>query len=88
MLDTMCKKLTKKLIDLWLLIGLKHIDIRNLWLQKEVREGMVELQKIPGDENPADLMTKFLAFKDVVIRLNGLQMNAIWFIVVVHLKGG
>ena len=37
---------------------MKHIEIRDWWLQQEVREGKVELQKIPGLENPADLMTK------------------------------
>jgi len=36
---------------------MKHIEIRDLWLQKEGREGNVEVSKIPGDENPTVLMT-------------------------------
>ena len=37
---------------------MRHIEIRDLWLQNEVREGKVVVHKIPGTENPADLMTK------------------------------
>ena len=54
---------------------MKHIEIRDLWLQKEVREGKVELQKILGLENSADAMTKFLNFAEVLVRLNGLNLN-------------
>ena len=35
--------------------------IRDLWLQKEVREGTVEVYKLRGDENSADLITKVLS---------------------------
>ena len=37
---------------------MRHIEIRDLWLQKEVKEGKVIVHKIPGIEDPADLMTK------------------------------
>ena len=39
---------------------LKHIDVQLLWLQDAVRKGIVELVKVRGDVNPADLMTKHL----------------------------
>jgi hypothetical protein len=39
---------------------LKHIDVQLLWLQDAVRKGRVELVKVRGDVNPADLMTKHL----------------------------
>ncbi len=55
---------------------MKHIEIRDLWLQKEVRDGKVELHKIPGLENPADLMTKFLSFHEIVSRLEGMHIKA------------
>ena len=35
-----------------------HIEIRDMWLRKEVRDGRVTVSKIPGVDNPADLMTK------------------------------
>lgn len=37
-----------------------HIEIRDLWLQKEVLEGRVLVSKIPGNQNPADLMANLL----------------------------
>ena len=40
---------------------MKHLQIRDLWLQKEVAEGRLQVFKTPGETNPADLMTKILA---------------------------
>ncbi len=40
---------------------LRHIDTQCLWLQQKVRSGAVELRKVKGTENPADLFTKHLA---------------------------
>eukprot|EP00973_Karenia_brevis_P020664 2837740-Karenia_brevis.AAC.1 len=37
---------------------MRHIEIRDLWLQKVVYDGKLAVEKIPGVENPADLMTK------------------------------
>ena len=37
---------------------MRHLEVRDLWLQKEVAEGKVIVSKIWGTENPADLMTK------------------------------
>ena len=53
---------------------MRHVEIRDLWLQKEVREGKVEVSKIPGEENPADLMTKILSSKTVESRLLGMNI--------------
>ena len=41
---------------------MRHLEIRDLWLQKEVGEGKVEVSKVRGEENPADLMTKYWEF--------------------------
>jgi hypothetical protein len=54
---------------------MRHLEIRDLWLQKEVREGKVEVSKLRGDENPADLMTKFLKLKEVVDRLGWMNIK-------------
>ena len=40
---------------------LRHIDTRSLWLQQRLREGGIELRKIRGEVNPADLFTKHLS---------------------------
>ena len=37
---------------------MRNLHIWNLWLQQEARHGNLEVCKIRGDENPADLMTK------------------------------
>ena len=57
---------------------MKHIEIRNMWLQKEVRDGKVEVSKVPGDKNPADLMTKILNTKDIQVRLDKMGLVATW----------
>ncbi len=37
---------------------LRHLDTHTLWVQQAVRSGRLELKKVLGDENPADLLTK------------------------------
>ena len=54
---------------------MRHLAIRDLWLQKEVRDGLVEVSKIPGSQNPADLMTKVLTLKEVEERLAMIGMR-------------
>ena len=55
---------------------MRHLEIRDLWLQKEVWDGRVEVSKIPGDQNPADLMTKILGTSDIDNRLKGMNIRA------------
>ena len=38
---------------------MRHIEVRDLWLQREGMRGQVVVLKVPGEDNPADLMTKF-----------------------------
>ncbi len=51
---------------------LRHIDTQCLWLQAQVRSGGVELRKVKGTENPADLFTKHLTSAPCVEALLGL----------------
>ena len=37
---------------------LRHLDTHTLWVQQAVRTGRFELRKVPGEQNPADLLTK------------------------------
>ena len=39
----------------------RHIDVSNLWIQEQVADESIELQKIKNVYNPADPMTKHLA---------------------------
>ena len=34
---------------------LRHIDTQCLWIQQRVRDGTIELLKVRGEDNPADL---------------------------------
>ena len=53
---------------------MRHLEIRDLWLQKEVSDGRLEVSKIPGEENPADLMTKILKSDEIQERLQGMNV--------------
>ena len=48
---------------------LRHIDTRALWIQQRVKDASVELRKIKGEVNPADLFTKHLPSKQKIVDL-------------------
>jgi len=56
---------------------MRHIEIRDLWLQKEVMKCLMKIVKIPGDENPADLMTKFLKVEIIDQRLKEMNLKRV-----------
>jgi len=37
---------------------LRHVRVQYLWLQDKVRARELEVDKVPGEDNPADLLTK------------------------------
>ena len=43
---------------------LRHIDTQCLWIQQRVRDRSIELFKVRGEVNPADLFTKHLSSND------------------------
>ena len=51
---------------------LRHIDTQCFWLQQKVRNGSLEIRKVKGTENPADLFTKHLGSAKVVESLLAL----------------
>ena len=44
---------------------LRHLDVQYLWIQDRVRGGGLGLSKVPGKENPADLLTKHLSAEEI-----------------------
>ena len=44
-------------------------------MQKEVRGGKLEISKVLGSENPADLMTKILSYAEVRDRLGMMNLG-------------
>ena len=54
---------------------MRHIEVRDLWLQAELAAGKVKVIKVKGDENPADLMTKFLRVEEIKDRLERMGVR-------------
>ena len=44
---------------------LRHLECHSLRLQQRLRRKALELRKVPGEENPADLFTKHLSTTDM-----------------------
>ena len=53
---------------------LRHLETGYLWLQAAVRQKRLQIYKVLGSENPADLMTKHLATADMEKNLVRLGM--------------
>ena len=54
---------------------MRHLQIRDLWLQKEMRDGLLEVIKVKGTENGADLMTKVMSLNEVIARLAMMSLR-------------
>ena len=39
--------------------GIRHIEVNQLWLQEKVSDGTIEVEKVKGETNRADVLTKF-----------------------------
>ena len=48
---------------------LRHLDTHTLWVQQAVRTGKVDLRKVDGDVNPADLLTKHSLSRERLLKL-------------------
>ena len=48
---------------------LRHLDTHTLWIQQAVRTGRIDLRKVPGEDNPADLLTKHSLSRDRLEKL-------------------
>ena len=38
---------------------MRHLEVKDLWLQSLVKDGRVTLRKIPGSHNVSDVLTKY-----------------------------
>ena len=56
---------------------MRHIEVKDLWLQECVKNGRFRLFKVCGERNPADLMTKYLDLTTIcrLARLCCLTVN-------------
>ena len=56
---------------------MRHLEIRDMWLQQEVLNKRVVVSKVAGEENPADLMTKILGLADIISRRDHLNITIV-----------
>ena len=57
---------------------MRHIELRDLWIQKEVGEGKVRVSKLAGARNPADVGTKFLSVDELRDKLGLVNLRLQW----------
>ena len=57
---------------------MRHLELRHLWLQREVGLGLVMVTKVAGEANPADAMTKFLSRTHLTEHLTCLGLQLLW----------
>ncbi len=51
---------------------LRHLDTHTLWVQQAVRSRRIDLRKVAGEQNPADLFTKHSLTRERLQKLTGL----------------
>ena len=54
----------------------KHVDIRYHFVRDQIASGLIKLQKIPTEENPADMGTKVLTAVKFQHCMNLLHVKA------------
>ena len=55
---------------------LRHLETGYLWLQAAVKNKRLQVRKVAGKENPADLFTKHLGAADIWKHIETLHMSA------------
>jgi hypothetical protein len=53
----------------------RHIQLRFLFVQHLVRAGVLKVQKIKGNENPADVFTKYVSVHDLSKHLSAIGIG-------------
>ena len=57
---------------------MRHMEVKWLWLQEEVRRGRVRVKKVLGTENPADLLTKYMKKDDIQDPAGRMNLEVRW----------
>jgi hypothetical protein len=53
----------------------RHLETKYLWIQDVVRAGRIQLLKVKGVENPADIGTKYLSLREMSELLGGIGVR-------------
>ena len=54
---------------------IRHLDVSLLWVQHQVRNGRVALEKIPSSENPGAAVTKYLGNADLAAHMQRMTIE-------------
>ena len=57
--------------------GMKHVETNNFWLQNVVASKIVNLYKVPTDDNLADILTKYLSAEKMQHLLNLMHITRV-----------
>ena len=55
---------------------MRHIKVQYLWIQERVRKHDLNIAKVDGKVNPADLMTKYLSAGEIAYHMNTLGFES------------
>ena len=53
---------------------IRHLDATDLWIQDRIRSGAIKLSKVPGTENMADVLTKYVKKKAMDAALRRMNL--------------
>ena len=57
---------------------MRHLELRDLWIQKEVGDGKVSVSNVMGTKNPSDVGTKFLSVDEIKEKLALIGLRLTW----------
>ena len=56
---------------------MRHIEVKDLWLQEAICRSRLKVIKVKGAENPADLFTKFVSAADTELQCSGMNVELV-----------
>ncbi len=54
---------------------MRHVKVGDLWIQERIEEGELRVDKVRGEENPADLRTKYLSAAKIQSHMTRLEQE-------------
>ena len=53
----------------------RHLETNQLWIQDRVRKGDLTITKVPGEENIADALTKYVSRDQIVWHMDQVNQD-------------
>ena len=52
----------------------RHFEVSELWIQDAVRNNVLTVNKIKGEDNPADILTKYIEQGNIHQHCHGMRL--------------